>query len=186
MTRPVQITLFVLAGVAVFAAALLAGRLVGPMLGPDTDAAASPVQASPPPGHAGHAAPAAELPHLDTVEVDGYTVSLAGDPVLGGATLLVATITRDGEPVTDLESYEGVTGPVAADARGTDPEGLDGLNIHMMDVASGVGTTETGPSIAFHASPPEPGEHRLFVDFRHRGEEHTAEFDVLYERIAVP
>ena len=43
-------------------------------------------------------------------EVDGYDVTLDGDLVVGAETVLTATISRDGVPVTDLEPYLGAYG----------------------------------------------------------------------------
>lgn len=40
-----------------------------------------------------------------SAEVDGYTVTLKGQPMAGMAHPLTVTVTKDGKPVTDLEPY---------------------------------------------------------------------------------
>ncbi|MFD0580222.1 hypothetical protein [Dactylosporangium darangshiense] len=45
-----------------------------------------------------------------TAEVDGYTVTLAGDLVPGSSSRLTLSVSRHGTPVTDLEPYLGAYG----------------------------------------------------------------------------
>ena len=120
---------------------------------------------------AGDFAPAA-LPGDDrTAEVvtdaGTYTVTLAGDTAPGAATVLTTRIELDGEPVTDLEPYLGAHGHLVAMRAGD----LGYLHVHPEQ-------GPPGPGIEFATAFPEPATYRLFLDFQHRGEVHTAAFTV--------
>ncbi|WP_182524772.1 hypothetical protein [Nocardioides dongkuii] len=99
--------------------------------------------------------------------VDGYDVTLGGSLVAGAETELSLTVSRDGEPVTDLQPYLGAYGHLVAIRAGD----LGYLHVHPEDGAP-------GPAISFHTAFPDPGAYRLFLDFRHGGEVHTATFTV--------
>jgi hypothetical protein len=101
-------------------------------------------------------------------EVDGYDVALDGDLVAGGATVLTATVSRDGAPVTDLEPYLGAYGHLVSLRDGD----LAYLHVHP-DEDGG-----PGPRIGFHTEFPSAGRYRLFLDFQHAGTVHTAVFTV--------
>ena len=45
-----------------------------------------------------------------TAQVDGYDVTLGGSVQAGEETVLTATVTQAGEPVTDLQPYLGAYG----------------------------------------------------------------------------
>lgn len=107
-----------------------------------------------------------------TDEVDGYTVALDGDLVAGRANGIVLTVSRDGEPVTDLEPYLGAAGHLVA-LRGGD---LAYLHVHP-EGEPGDGARGSG-EIGFAAEVPSAGDYRLFLDFRHGGEVRTAAFTV--------
>ena len=81
-----------------------------------------------------------------------------------------ATVTRDGVPVTDLEPVGDGFGRFVAVRRSD----LAHLPLHP-DTGAVTGD-RAGPGIAFTARFPAPGGHRLFLDFRHAGVRHTAEF----------
>jgi hypothetical protein len=106
-----------------------------------------------------------------TATVDGYTVNLAGDLVAGGASTVALRVSRDGKPVTDLQPYLGAYGHLVALRDGD----LAYLHVHP-DGAAGDGRTAPGPEITFHAEVPSAGTYRLYLDFRHAGRVHTAEF----------
>jgi hypothetical protein len=103
-----------------------------------------------------------------TAHVDGYDVTLAGSVEAGEETVLTATVTRDGEPVTDLQPYLGAYGHLVS-LRGGD---LGYLHVHPRD------DTGPGPEISFDTEFPTEGQYRLFLDFRHGGSVHTAAFTV--------
>lgn len=103
---------------------------------------------------------------------DGYTVTLDGDLTTAGGPLTL-TVTRDGAPVTDLDPYLGAYGHLVALRTGD----LAYLHVHP-EGGPGDGATAPGPDITFHAQAPSNGTYRLFLDFRHEGTVHTAEFIV--------
>ncbi|MFC4117706.1 hypothetical protein [Nonomuraea zeae] len=101
-----------------------------------------------------------------TAEVDGYTVTLAGDLVPGRAGLLTLGVHKDGRPVTDLQPYLGAYGHLVALRAGD----LAYLHVHPED------SDQAGPEITFHAEVPSDGDYRLFLDFQHEGKVRTAAF----------
>ncbi|MEV0234623.1 hypothetical protein [Nonomuraea sp. NPDC050786] len=106
-----------------------------------------------------------------TAEVDGYTVSLAGDLVPGQASKLTLSVSKDGKPVTDLQPYLGAYGHLVALRAGD----LAYLHVHP-DGEPGDGKTAAGPEITFYAEVPSGGGYRLFLDFQHDGKVRTADF----------
>ncbi|MGB2568956.1 hypothetical protein ACPFP2_10950 [Micromonospora citrea] len=106
--------------------------------------------------------------------VDGYTVTLTGTPQPGRTSTLTLTISRDGKPVTDLEPYLGAYGHLVALRQGD----LAYLHVHP-EGAPGDGRTPAGPAVSFAAEVPSTGAYRLYLDFRHGGAVHTAEFTVV-------
>ncbi|MCX5068909.1 hypothetical protein OOJ91_24000 [Micromonospora lupini] len=111
--------------------------------------------------------------------VDGYTVTLAGVPQPGRTSSLTLTVSRDGQPVTDLEPYLGAYGHLVALRRGD----LAYLHVHP-DGTPGDGRTRPGPEVTFLAEVPSAGSYRLYLDFRHGGRVHTAEFTVVADAAA--
>ena len=100
-----------------------------------------------------------------TARVDDYRVTLTGDLVPGEASPLTATVTRRGEPVTDLQPYLGAYGHLVALREGD----LAYLHVHPEE-------SDAGPGIPFVAEVPSAGRYRLFLDFRHGGVVRTAGF----------
>ena len=116
--------------------------------------------------------PVEHAPSL-VVQVDGYTVELAGELVPGQASPVTFTVSRGGVPVTDLQPYLVAYGHLVALRTGD----LAYLHVHPHG-APGDGVTEPGPTIRFVAEVPTAGDHRLFPDFEHGGVVRTAEFTV--------
>jgi hypothetical protein len=56
-----------------------------------------------------------------TAHVDGYTVELSGDLLAGRASPVTLTLTRGGQPVTDLQPYSAPTATSSLCARATSP-----------------------------------------------------------------
>ena len=106
-----------------------------------------------------------------TAEVDGYTVTLAGDLVAGKESELTLSVSKDGRPVNDLQPYLEAYGHLVA-LRDRD---LAYLHVHPAG-SPGDGTTESGPGITFYATAPSEGSYRLFLDFRHADQVRTAAF----------
>jgi hypothetical protein len=106
-----------------------------------------------------------------TAEVDGYTVTVAGDLVAGQESQLTLSVSRRGEPVTDLQPYLEAYGHLVA-LRDRD---LAYLHVHP-EGSPGDGVTPSGPDVTFAAAVPSEGSYRLFLDFRHGNRVRTAEF----------
>jgi len=122
---------------------------------------------------AGDYAPAPLPAPSRTAEVAGYTVELAGDLRPGEASDLTLSVSRDGEPVTDLDPYLGAYGHLVALRDGD----LAYLHVHPHG-EPGDGTTTAGPAIDFTAEVPSAGTYRLYLDFSHGGVVRTAAFTV--------
>ncbi|MET7333440.1 hypothetical protein [Nonomuraea sp. NPDC005650] len=110
--------------------------------------------------------------------VDDYTVYLRGDLVPGQASKLTLSVSKDGEPVTDLQRYLGAYGHLVA-LRGGD---LAYLHVHPED------SVTAGPEITFYAQAPSGGEYGLFLDFQHGDQVRTAAFTARAEEagVAIP
>jgi hypothetical protein len=105
-------------------------------------------------------------------EVDGYTVVLTGELTAGAESELTFSISRDGRPVVDLQPYLGAYGHLVALREGD----LEYLHVHPVEDAHVA--PAPGPHVAFAATAPSAGTHRLFLDFRHGDAVHTAAFTV--------
>jgi hypothetical protein len=108
--------------------------------------------------------------------VGGYTVRLAGDLVADEDARLTVTVSRRGEPVTDLQPYLGAYGHLVALREGD----LAYLHVHP-DGTPGDGRTAPGPDVVFHAGVPSEGRYHLYLDFKHDGVVRTAAFDLAAE-----
>jgi hypothetical protein len=117
--------------------------------------------------------PAAPPTDSLTSTVDDYTVTLEGDLTAGEEAKLTLTVTRDGEPVTDLEPYLGAYGHLVALRAGD----LAYLHVHP-EGTPGDGETEPGPDVVFYAQVPSPDRYHLYLDFKHEGVVRTAAFTV--------
>lgn len=101
--------------------------------------------------------------------VDGYDVAVTGDLVAGETSELTMTITRDGDPVTELEPYLGAFGHLVALRDGD----LAYLHVHPHGDAPRAGET-SGPEVVFEATAPTEGRYLLYLDFQIEGQVHTA------------
>ncbi|MFK4263836.1 hypothetical protein [Streptomyces milbemycinicus] len=116
----------------------------------------------------------AKLPASGTAaRVDGYQVKLAGGLTPGKSGELTLTVSKDGKPVRNLQPYLGAYGHLVALRSGD----LAYLHVHPGG-EPGDSRTEPGPEISFMATAPSPGAYRLFLDFKHQGQVHTAAFTV--------
>jgi hypothetical protein len=121
--------------------------------------------------------PSAGSAETRTAQVDGFTVTLEGDLAAGADAELTLSVTRAGEPVTDLQPYLGAYGHLVALRAGD----LAYLHVHP-DGSPGDGSTRPGPDVVFSAAVPSPGTYHLYLDFRHRGVVRTAAFTVEADR----
>ena len=103
---------------------------------------------------------------------DGYDVTLQGTPVAGKESELTFKVSKNGEPVTDLQPYLGAFGHLVS-LRGGD---LAYLHNHPAEHAEP--GSKGGPEITFGTTFPTAGTYSLFLDFQHAGAVHTAEFTV--------
>lgn len=108
-----------------------------------------------------------------TAAIHGYDVRLDGGLRPGKESELKLKVSRDGHPVTNLQPYLGAYGHLVALRSGD----LAYLHVHP-NGEPGDGTTKPGPEISFTATAPSSGTYRLFLDFKHEGEVHTAAFTV--------
>jgi hypothetical protein len=108
-----------------------------------------------------------ELPPPSTTEqVDDYGIELSSDLVAGVHSELVFHVSREGGTVR-LEPYLGALGHLVA-LRASD---LEYLHVHPLDGAS-------SDTVRFGVVVPSPGRYRLFLQFLHGGQVHTAAFTV--------
>ncbi|GAB3248368.1 hypothetical protein [Nocardioides dilutus] len=103
--------------------------------------------------------------------VDGYEVTLDASPVAGEETPVVATVRRDGLPVTDLGDYLGEPGHLVVLRDG------DLAYIH----GHPAGAAGAGPTVPFAVTFPSAGRYRLFLEFEHAGAVHAAAFTLSVE-----
>jgi hypothetical protein len=107
-----------------------------------------------------------------TSAVDGYDVTLSGDTAAEDDSHLTFTVTRAGQPVTDLQPYLGAFGHLVALRAG------DLGYLHTHPAADARGDERGGPKISFATEFPSPGSYRLFMQFQAGGQVHTAAFTV--------
>jgi hypothetical protein len=113
----------------------------------------------------------AALPDVrSSATVEDYEVALSGTPVAGAESEVELTVTRGGEPVTDIEPYLGAAGHLVAIRAGD----LAYLHVHPLDEAD----QANGPGVRFAVEVPSAGDYRLFFEFAHQGEVRTAAFTV--------
>jgi hypothetical protein len=113
--------------------------------------------------------PATEASSVDTV--DGYTVTLTGELSTSTNSTLTAAVTRDGQPVTELEPYLAAYGHLVALREGD----LAYLHVHPEGDEPAEGST-SGPDIQFMTQAPISGRYLLYLDFKAGGNVHTAHF----------
>jgi len=130
-------------------------------------------------GDADYGALPAEQAQTETTS--GYEVTVEGEPPAAGrASMLSFDVVREGEPV-QVEPYLGADGHLVALREGD----LAFLHVHPMggggDEHGGHGghaevTGDSDKGIRFMTEFPSEGRYRLFLQFQHEGDVHTAEF----------
>ncbi len=103
----------------------------------------------------------------NTAEVDGFTVTIGGEPMAGMAHPLTVSIAKGGKPVTGLEPYLGTYAHLTAFHAG------DTAFAHLHPTTQVTGD-HGGPDLSFHAELPAAGNWRLFLQFKAGGTLHTA------------
>ncbi len=103
-----------------------------------------------------------------TTQVDGYTVTLSGDQIMAGTEHpLTATVSKDGQPVTDLQPYLDTYAHLTA----FHDNDLAFAHLHPHGMVNG---DHGGPTLSFEAMLPKSGNWRLFLQFQTAGVLHTA------------
>jgi hypothetical protein len=97
--------------------------------------------------------------------VDGFAVAYEGTPQIGAAQPMLFRVTRNGNPVGDLQPYLGAYGHLVALRAGD----LGYVHVHPEPQLD-------GGAVKFWLAAPSPGNYRLFFDFQVAGTVHTAEF----------
>jgi hypothetical protein len=120
---------------------------------------------------AGQFTPAAPTAVSGTDSVAGFDVTLDGTLSSSEQSMLRATVTRDGGPVTTLQPYLGAYGHLVALRQGD----LAFLHVHPEGDEPRAGSV-SGPSVEFMTEAPTPGRYLLYLDFQVDGQVHTAEF----------
>lgn len=114
-------------------------------------------------------APSAPLPAAGrTATVDGYRVTVGGDPMAGAGHEMAVRITRGGRPVTGLQPYLGSYAHLTAFHAG------DEAFAHLHPKTGAVAGHGGGPDLAFHAALSVGGDWRLYLQFKAGGTLHTA------------
>ncbi len=93
---------------------------------------------------------------------DGYEVEVSD----AGENELRFVVSRNGKPIDGIQPYLGADGHLVVLRQG------DGAFLHAHPLGEPGGS---GP-IEFMVEYPSPGSYRLFLQFKHAGEVHTAEF----------
>jgi hypothetical protein len=107
----------------------------------------------------------------DTATVDGYMVKFSGQPMAGMTQTMTATITKDGQQVTNLERYLGTFAHLTA-FKADNPAFI---HLHPTDPGK---AAQGGPTLQFMTDFPAKGSYRVFVQFQTSGQLHTAGFTV--------
>jgi hypothetical protein len=139
---------------------------------PETDGAAEPITLTRTVDVAGQFTPAAPAA-TTTATVAGYTVDLTGEVTARASSELTFSLSKDGEPATNLEPYLGAFGHLVALRDGD----LAFLHVHPEGDEPAAGDT-AGPDVGFVAELPTPGRYLLYLDFQIDGQVHSAPFVV--------
>lgn len=107
-----------------------------------------------------------------TSDVDGYTITLATKHGKGGEVTASLTVTRAGQPVTDLEPYLGANGHLVAIRAGD----LAYAHVHPVEVTGHDAGPPADGVVTFNAAFDATGRYGLFFDFQHAGVVRTATF----------
>lgn len=102
-----------------------------------------------------------------SAEVDGYTVTVKGEPMAGMAHPMTVTVTKGGKPVTDLQPYLDTYAHLTAFHE-------DDTAFAHLHPTTEVNGDHGGPELSFNAELPTSGNWRLFLQFQTGGKLHTA------------
>ncbi|HJP78841.1 MAG TPA: hypothetical protein VJ914_31495 [Pseudonocardiaceae bacterium] len=103
--------------------------------------------------------------------VDGYTLTLSGEPMAGMADSMSLHVAKNGQPVTDLQPYLDTYAHLSAFHAGD----LAFAHLHPGGAVDG---DHGGPDLTFDAEFSASGTWRVYVQFQTGGVLHTAGFTV--------
>ena len=116
--------------------------------------------------------------------VNGYAITYKlnpSQPMSQNEFTYTLSISRSGQPVTDLEPYLGALGHSVILKEGT----LDFIHTHAGEAASGsmnhgamTTNNNSGPDISFSTTFPEGGKYKLFTQFQHQGKIITTDYTI--------
>ncbi len=107
-----------------------------------------------------------------TTSVDGFELTLGGEkPMAGMSHELTVSVSRNGQPVSDLQPYLDTYAHLSAFHAGD----LAFAHLHPHGTVNG---DHGGPKLTFEAMLPKSGNWRLFVQFQTAGVLHTAALTV--------
>lgn len=121
-----------------------------------------------------------------TKTADGYSIAYKLNPQQPKAKsdfTYTLTVSRNGQPVTDLETYLGAQGHSVILKEGT----LDFIHTHAGEANAGgamqhgtamENSSNKGPDINFSTSLPEPGIYKLFTQFQDKGKIVTTDYTI--------
>lgn len=111
-----------------------------------------------------------------TTTVNGYTFTLAldGEPKAGAPVMGSVTISKDGQPFTQLEPVMGAFAHVV----GFTEDYNSVLHVHPMGKEPSSDAERGGPKLEFHIEPEKAGFVKLFVQVRIGGKDIFAPFGV--------
>jgi hypothetical protein len=111
-------------------------------------------------------------PASPATTADGYTLAMSGQLMAGKTSALTLHLTRNGQPVTDLQPYLQTYAHLSAFHAGN-------LAFAHLHPHGGIATTANGgPDLTFDADFSASGTWRVYVQFQTAGTLHTAAFTV--------
>ncbi|WP_066886994.1 hypothetical protein [Carbonactinospora thermoautotrophica] len=107
-------------------------------------------------------------PPTSSTAVDGYEVSVDGQPVAGRISPLTLRFSRDGRPVTDLQPFLGAYAHLTGFHEG------DLAVTHLHPEQQAAGDKPGGPKLDVAAQFLFPGRYRIYIQFQAGQTVHTA------------
>ncbi|HXO49652.1 MAG TPA: hypothetical protein VN888_01190 [Mycobacterium sp.] len=107
-------------------------------------------------------------PPSSTATIDGYTVTVSGQPIAGQESQLTLDFSSNGLPITDLQPYLDTYAHVTA----IHAANLAFAHLHPTNTVNG---SHGGPKLTIESALPASGDWRLFIEFQTAGTVHTAQ-----------
>lgn len=146
----------------------------------------APAEPAPPqPQAAGTELLADAVPATSIEQDPSITVELVSMPralVAGPHAQLVFRLTRNGQPLTDLQPYLGAMGHCVILSQDTQTY----LHCHPEQFRTPAPDDRGGPEVVFHARFPRPGTYKLWAQFNHEGRILVAPFTLHVGRPILP